>query len=272
MSCCTPREKPDSDIPFEQMGCPCDTWAHLKDMFVYLKDERAGVVPCKPQQFKVQWSFVDVMTYMYTITDVLTGDVISYSVERDFTKESPLEAFERDWRQRELVYNRGVLSGLNDLLEAMEDINPQVRYKISRQAPKRYIIHKPIDSELGVIVFKIEYGVRLLDEFTPKEIFKDVFPDTPITMPTELISEIAYGTNVLLRRFRKIGVSWLGMECEKVKDFNRFTIDGVSYRNNWSVNTIKISYQDMDLNDPTLKLYHEYYTDKGPQNGYYHCR
>lgn len=271
MSCCTPRDKPDSNIPFEQMGCPCDTWAHLKDMFVYLKDQRAGVVPCKPQQFTVQWSFIDAMTYMYSVSDLLTGEIVEYSVEKDFTKESPLEAFERDWRQRELVYNRGILSGLNDLLEAMEDINPTIRYKIERQAPKRYIIHKPLEADLGVIVFKIEYGVRILDAFTTPETFKEAFPDNPITLPSELIGEITYGTNVLLRRFRKIGVSWLGIESERVKDFSRFTIEGVSYRNNWSVNTIKISYQDMDLTDPTLRLYHEYYTDKGPQNGYYHC-
>lgn len=272
MSCCTPREKPDSNVPFEQMGCPCDTWAHLKDMFVYLKDQRAGVVPCKPQQFIVQWSFIDVMTYMYSITDKLTGEVIEYSVEKDFTKESPLEAFERDWSERELVYNRGVISGLNDLLEAMEDLNPEIRYKVERPSSKRYIIHKPLEHDLGVIVFKIEYGIRLLDELVTQEGFKDVFTDTTIVFPSELINEITYSTNVLLRRFRKIGVSWLDMENEKVKDFNRFTIDGVSYRNDWSVNTIKISYQDMDLTDPTLRLYHEYYTNKGPQNGYYHCR
>lgn len=272
MSCCTPRDKPDSSIPFEQMGCPCDTWAHLKDMFVYLKDQRAGVVPCKPTEFTVQWSFIDAMTYMFTVSDVLTGDVTEYSVTKEFTKESPLEAFERDWTQRELMYNRGVISALNDLLEAMEDTNPLVAYKIERQQPYRYIIHKPIETDLGVIVFKVEYGVQSYPLGVDKDHFKDTFPDNTIVLSDDLINDIAYGTNVLLRRFRKIGVRFSDVVNERVKDFNRFTINGVSYRDPWTVNTVKISYQDMDLTDPELRAYHEYYTKQGPQNGYFHCR
>lgn len=272
MSCCTPREKPDSNIPFEQMGCPCDTWAHLKDMFVYLKDQRAGVVPCVPTQFTVQWTFVDAMTYMYAVTDKLTGEVIEYSVAKDFTKESPMQAFERDWRQRELVYNRGVVSALNDLLEAMEDLNPLVKYKISRQQPKRYIIHKPIETDLGVIVFKVEYGVLVKPNGVDPLLFPTEYPDVPILLPEDLIGEIAYGTNTLIRRFRKIGVRFSGVTTDRVKDFHRFTVEGVSYRDGFSVNTIKISYQDMDLTDPELNIYHEYYTAQGPQNGYFHCR
>lgn len=272
MSCCTPRALPDSNIPFEHMGCPCDTWAHLKDMFVYLKDERAGVVPCVPTQFSVQWSPLDAMTYMFSVTDKLTGEVVEYSVEKDFTKESPEEAFERDWRKRELMYNRGIVTALNDLLEAMEDLNPTVRYKLERNPMDSYVIHKPIETDLGVIVFKIEYGITMLPERLTKEQFLEAFPDNPIEFPSDLMSDITYGTNTLVRRFRKIGVRWHDVVNERVKDFHRFTIRGVGYRDPNSVNTIKISYQDMDLTNPELRIYHEYYTKKGPQNGYYHCR
>lgn len=273
MSCCTPRDKPDSTIPFEQMGCPCDTWAHLKDMFVYLKDERAGVVPCVPTQFTVQWSFIDAMTYMYSVTDVLTGEVIEYSVAKDYVRETALDAFERDWRTRELMYNRGVVCALNDLLEAMEDLNPAVRYKLERNVDEGYIIHKPIDRELGVVVFKVEYHVVHLNEPIKDELeFQLRYPDNKIEFPQELISDVAYGTNVLVRRFRKIGVRFEGIVSERVKDFERFTVIGFSYRDHDTVNVIKISYQDMDLNDPTLRTYHEYYTKQGPQNGYYHCK
>lgn len=273
MSCCTPREKPDSNIPFEQMGCPCDTWAHLKDMFVYLKDERAGVVPCEPTQFTVQWSFIDPMTYMYSVTDKLTGEVIEYSVAKDFTKESPEQAFERDWRTRELMYNRGIVCALNDLLEAMEDLQPcTVKYKLERKVPDGYIIHKPIERDLGVIVFKLEYEVAdLTVRLRDQDDFNLLYPDNPIVFPQQLIGEIAYGTNTLVRRFRKIGVRWDGIVCEKIKDFDKFTILGYSYRDNDTVNVIKITYQDMDLTDPELRAYHEYYTNRGPQNGYYHC-
>lgn len=273
MSCCTPREKPDSTIPFEQMGCPCDTWAHLKDMFVYLKDERAGVVPCVPTQFTVQWSFIDAMTYMYSVTDVLTGEVIEYSVAKDYVRETALDAFERDWRTRELMYNRGVVCALNDLLEAMEDLNPAIHYKLERKVDEGYIIHKPIERELGVVVFKVEYHVVHLNEPVKDKLeFQLRYPDNKIEFPQELISDIAYGTNVLVRRFRKIGVRFEGIVCERVKDFERFTVIGFSYRDHDTANVIKISYQDMDLNDPTLRTYHEYYTKQGPQNGYYHCK
>lgn len=272
MSCCSPREKPDSNIPFEQMGCPCDTWAHLKDMFVYLKDERAGVVPCEPKQFEVQWSFIDAMTYMFSVTDKLTGEVVEYSVSKEFTKESALEAFERDWRQRELMYNRGVICALNDLLEAMEDTNRDVRYKLERKPMESYIIHKPIRYDLGVIVFKVEYKVVEIPERMDKESFKLLFPDNQIIFPEDLISDIAYGSNVLVRRLRKIGVRWDSIVSERVKDFHRFTVRGAAYRDPQSITTVKISYQDMDLTNPELNTYHEYYTTKGPQNGYYHCK
>jgi hypothetical protein len=272
MSCCSPREKPDSNIPFTQMGCPCDTWAHLKDMFVYLKDERAGVVPCVPSQFTVQWSTIDPMTYMYSVTDTLTNDLVQYSVTKEYLRETPLEAFERDWRTREVFYNRGTVSAIGDLLETMEDTYPLVRFKLERQQPERYIIHKPIAPDLGVIVFKVEYDVALVPKHADRDFWKTIYPDEPIDLPVDLLPEIAYNTNLLVKRFRKIGVRFSHVVNEKIKDFNRFTIFGASYRDHESVNIIRISYQDLDLTDPELNLYHEYYTTKGKQNGFYHCR
>lgn len=272
MTCCGVREIPDTDIPFDHLGCPCDTWAHLKDMFVYLKDERAGVVPCKPEQFKVQWTFIDATTYMFVVSDNLTGETIEYSVVKEFTKESPEQAFERDWRQRELVYNRGVIRALDDLLEAMEETNPTTVYKLQRTPMKQYVIHKPIQSDLGVVVFKVDYSVetRLGDPIT-KEEWKALVIDQAITLPA-VVDKIAYGTDVLLKRLRKIGVRFTGIVSEELEDLSRFTITGVGYRDNTTNTVVRISYQEMDLSNPTLNAYHEYFTTKGPQNGYYNCR
>lgn len=271
MSCCGTRATPDSNIPFDHMGCPCDTWAHLKDMFVYLKDERAGVIPCKPDEFTVQWTFIDAVTYMFAVTDKLTGEVIEYSVVKEFPKESPEQAFERDWRYRELVYNRGVVRAMEDLLEAMEETNPHVRYKLERKPMQSYVIHKPISDDLGVVAFKTEYEVQLREgKPYDKEEWKLRHEDHIIELPN-ILSKVAYGTDVLLKRFRKIGVRFEGIECEHITDLKRFTITGVAYRDNTTNTRIRISYQEMDLNDPTLRAYHEYYTKQGLQNGYYNC-
>lgn len=272
MSCCGTRTTPDSNIPFDHMGCPCDTWAHLKDMFVYLKDERAGVIPCKPDEFTVQWTFIDAVTYMFAVTDKLTGETIEYSVVKEFTKESPEQAFERDWRYRELMYNRGVVRAMDDLLEAMEETNSHIRYKLERQPMKSYVIHKPIDADLGVIVFKVDYAAVMRNgQYHDYNEWKRLYQDHPIELP-DIVSKVAYGTDVLLKRFRKAGVRFQGIECEHVANMKRFSIVGLAYRDHMSNTEIRISYQEMDLNDPTLKMYHEYFTKKGPQNGYYNCR
>lgn len=271
MSCCTVRERPDSDISFQHLGCPCDTWAHLKDMFVYLKDERAGVIPCKPDEFTVQWTPLDAITYMYAVTDKLTGEVIEYSVVKEFPKESPERAFERDWRFRELVYNRGVIRAVEDLLEAMEETVPHERFKLERVPMKSYVIHKPIQEDLGVIVFNIEYDVERRDVRPfDKTVWNQVYQDSIIELPN-VTDKVAYGTEVLMKRLRKIGVRFQGIEFEHIHDMKRFTIIGLAYRDEYTNTVIRIRYQEMDLNDPTLRVYHEYYTKKGPQNGYYIC-
>ncbi len=272
MSCCKPRGTPDTNVPFEHLDCPCNTWAHLKDMFTYLKDERAGVVPCKPEQFKVQWTGIDAATYMFVVTDTLTGETISYSVTKEFTKESPEQAFERDWRQRDLVYNRGVVRAMEDLLEAMEETNPDKRYKLERIPMKQYVIHRPIQEDLGVIVFKVDIDPEWRDlPMMSKEEWETVYHNVPIQLP-QIVDKVAYGTEVLMKRFRKAGVKFIRIECEELEDLKRFTIHGVAYRDHQTNTTVRISYQEMDLENPILRAYHEYFTNKGPQNGYYNCR
>lgn len=272
MSCCGVKETPDSNIRFEQMGCPCDTWAHLKDMFVYLKDERANVIPCKPDEFTVQWSIIDAMTYMFTVTDKLTDEIISYSVAKEYPKESPELAFERDWRFRELMYNRGVVRSMMDLLEAMEETNPSTLYKLSRVPLKEYVIHKPINVDLGVVVFKVTYEPLVrVGPLLSKDEWKDKYADVPIELP-QVVDTVAAGTQVLLKRLRKVGVRFESVKSEILDDLKRFTITGYAYRDNGSDSVVKISYQEMDLNNPTLNAYNEYFTTKGPQNGYYNCR
>ncbi|ARV76666.1 virion structural protein [Pseudomonas phage Phabio] len=269
MTCCGKRLPPDNTLDFTWLGCPCDTWAHLKDQFIFLADERAGVIPCKPDQFKVQWTGIDAMTYMIAVTDNLTGELCEYSVSKEYSHESPMDAFARDYRQKELRYNRGIRRAVDDTLEAFEDLHPDIRYKLSEDH-KGFKIHRPIQRELGVVVWKIDYGVRSHIMPISNEEWQQETPDNVIEIP-DILPEIAQALVVLLKRMRKIGIKFEDIVTETLGDFRKITINGVAYRNNVSTSTIKIVYQEMDLDKQTLNAYHEYYTDKGPQNGIYNC-
>lgn len=269
MTCCGVRTPPENLIDFKWLGCPCDTWAHMKDQFQFLKDERAKVIPCKPDQFKVQWSGIDAMTYLIAVTDNLTGELCEYSVSKEFTFESPEAAFARDYRQKDLRYNRGVRRAVDDTLEAFEELHPEVRYKLSENH-KGFTIHRPIERELGVIVWKTQYGVKSFDTLLSKEEWQVIYPDNEITIP-DILPEIAHALTLLMKRLRKIDVQFEKVEVLKDGDLRTIRIHGGAYRNNATMSTVNIVYQEMDLSKHTLSAYHEYYTDKGPQDGYYNC-
>lgn len=268
-TCCGARPTPSTDLDFKYLGCPCDTWAHMKDQFIYLKDERAGVIPCKPDQFRLQWSHVDAMTYLMIVTDKLTGEVIEYSVPKEFTFESPDEAFARDYREKEIRHNRGIVRAIDDTLEAFEELNPQTPYKLS-YGPKGYYIHRPIQKDLGVICWKVEYGVDIHEIPVPWEDWHDKYPEFSIEIP-DIAPKIAGVLVLLIKRMRKAGVHFERVDYRTIDDLKTIEIIGASYRNNMSRNTVKIVYQEMDLTKQALSAYHEFYTDKGPQNGYYNC-
>lgn len=269
MACCGKRLPPDNTLDFTWLGCPCDTWAHMKDQFQFLKDERAGVIPCKPDQFKLQWSGIDAMTYLMAVTDNLTGELCEYSVSKEFTHESPMEAFARDYRQKELRYNRGIRRAVDDTLEAFEELNPTIRYKLSEDQNGFYI-HRPIKRDLGVIVWKTTYGVRLHEQRIDWSDWVVTYPDNEIVIP-DIMPEIAQALVLLIKRMRKAGIKFERIITEQISDFKTITVEGVAYRDPATLSTVKIVYQEMDLDKHALNAYHEYYTDKGPQNGIYNC-
>lgn len=269
MACCGKRTPPENLIDFTGLGCPCDTWAHMKDQFTYLKDERAGVIPCKPDQFKVQWSGIDAMTYLFVVTDLLTGELCEYSVSKEYTHEGPEQAFERDYREKELRHNRGIKRAVDDTLEAFEELHPEVLYKLSEDH-KGFKIHRPIRRDLGVVVWKVDYGVEMNIVPVPWDEWWELYPDNPITIP-DILPEIAQALILLIKRMRKVGVKFDRVDFNVIEDLKTIEIIGAAYRNNMSRSTVKIVYQEMDLTKQALNAYYEYYTDKGPQNGIYNC-
>lgn len=269
MACCGKRTPPSNILDFTHLGCPCDTWAHLKDQFIYLKDERAGVIPCKTDQFTVKWTGIDAMTYLMVVTDNLTGETCEYSVTREHTFESPMQAFERDWREKEIRYNRGIKRAVDDTLEAFEELNPNVPYKLSYDR-KGYKIHRPIKPDLGIVLWKIDYGIEANIIPVPLVDWHIFYPDNEITLP-DVAPEIGALLVLLIKRMRKAGVSFSHVDYKVIGDYKSIEIVGASYRDANSRNTIKIVYQEMDLDNHELRTYHEYYTDKGPQNGFYNC-
>lgn len=268
MACCGKRTPPENLIDFTGLGCSCDTWAHMKDQFGFLKDERAGVIPCKPEQFKVQWSGIDAMTYLFAVTDLLTGELCEYSVVKEYTHESPEDAFERDYRQKELRYNRGIRRAVDDTLEAFEELHPEIMYKLS-ETYNGFYVHRPIRHNLGVIVWKVVYGVEAHVIPVPWD-DQEHYPENDIQIP-DVLPSIAQALELLMKRMRKIGVKFERVDFKNIEDFKTIEVIGASYRNNMSKNTIKIVYQEMDLTKQALNAYHEFYTDKGPQDGIRNC-
>lgn len=269
MACCGKRLPPDNILDFAWLGCPCDTWAHMKDQFQYLKDERAGVIPCKPGQFTVQWSTIDVMTLLIAVTDNLTGEVCEYSVVREYTFESPEQAFVRDYREKEIRHNRGIKRAVDDTLEAFEELNPTIKYKLSEEN-KGFYIHRPIRKDLGVVAWKTIYGVGRHDRPFEYTEWWDFVPDSVIELPP-VTPEIGAALMLLIKRMRKVGVKFEGVTYKTVDDLNIIEVTGLAYRDQFTFSTIKIVYQEMDLTREALNAYHEYYTPKGPQDGYYNC-
>lgn len=269
MTCCGKRTPPENLIDFKKLGCPCDTWAHMKDQFIYLKDERAGVVPCKPDQFKVQWAIINPMTYLYAVTDLLTGELCEYSVVKEYPHEGPEAAFERDYRVKELRHNRGVRRAIDDTLEAFEELYPTLHYKLSEDKAG-FKIHHSIRRNLGVISWKIDYGYHR--HHKPMNLLEWVlfYPDHPIDIPN-VLPEVGSALQLLIKRMRKTGVHFEKIETVKVHDLDLIEITGGAYLNSTTMATVKITYQEMDINKPTLNAYYEYYTEKGPQDGIYNC-
>lgn len=252
MSCCAKREIPDTSIDIDGLGTNCDVWAHLKDMFDYLKEERVGAVPCDTKRYSVQHSLVDAMTYLFIITDHLTGETLEYTVVKEFTKEGPQEAFERDYRERELRYNRSIVRALEDHLEALQEVHPDDGYTLRRNKDG-YRIFRPIKQDLGVVVFRVDYEVEDGPVVMPRITSTTEFPDVP--------GELGRSIELLIKRFGKLGVVFEeAVVDEKINDYREVSLTGRTFRSPWNHMKITISYQEIALDDDKLRRYHEYYT------------
>lgn len=252
MSCCAERPLPDTNIDIDHMGSHCSVWAHMKDMFDYLAEERAGAVPCDSERYSVQFSFVDAMTFLFVLTDNLLGKTIEYTVRKEFTKESAQEAFERDYRERELRHNRGVVRALEDVLEAFTDANPSAGYKLSRHEDG-YRISRPIQPNLGVIAFKIDHSVEITGVPITFDQFNGSFPDLP--------NDLGRAMEVLIKRFMKLGVVFEDVVIEEtIEKYRKVYLTGHSFRTTFTHNVVKISLQEIAMTDSGLSAYHEYFT------------
>ncbi|AEH03446.1 virion structural protein [Pseudomonas phage PhiPA3] len=251
MGCCKDRPAPDTNVPFDQMGSSCGVYAHLHDMFVYFKDERAGAIPCDTSRYAVEWIGIDASTYGYIVTDKLTGETLEYQVVKEFTKEGPQEAFERDWRDRELRYNRGINRALEDHLEALQDNSPDKDYKLVRDS-EGYKIIRALDDKLGVVLFRVDYRHELLDG--PVPLFTEI-PEFP-----EIPGEVGRSFDRLVKRFNKLGVFFDPPVIEEVKDYHKVSMSGKAYRNSTTKNIVTITYQELLMSDDDLRRYHAYYS------------
>lgn len=127
---CTIKPVIDTEIDLSKYPDVCTVGKQLNER-ERLKElcKRCGIL-CEPDDYSVQWTFINASTYGFVLTEKATGKTTSWSVMKDFPKESAQAAFERDFSEASLRYNSGVVRAIEDFLEAVRDMNPTANYKL----------------------------------------------------------------------------------------------------------------------------------------------
>jgi hypothetical protein len=253
MSWCTIKPVVDTSIDLSQYDV-CQLGQQLKDR-ERLKDlcKRCNAL-CQPDAWSVQWQLIDATHYMFVLTEKATGQTLSWSVMKAFPNESAQAAFERDYIESTLRYNVSIMRALEDHLEALQDTNPTAHYRMECTATG-YRIFRPIIVTLGLVPFQLD----ILTELGPVPLDRVTHPglwEALAVVPGEAGRALAR----LVTRYMKLGVVFDTVEELTVQDYAKTTISGRIKRDNTTHYVVRLTRQDIQLTDPTLAQYHEYYT------------
>lgn len=209
---------------------------------------------CAVDDYSVQWSFINASTFGFVLTEKATGKIISWSVMKDFPKETAQAAFERDFSEATLRYNKGVLRAVEDFLEAVRDLNPTANYKLEC-TDNGYRIYRPLSSAIGVVPF--EMAVTKVMGKVPEE--SVIHPDL-WNVVGSIEGEAGRSIARLVTRYMKIGVVFDKIEYFKDGDYRRTNIVGYRKRDDNSLHIVTLTNRHIDLTDPSVLTYHDYYT------------
>ena len=249
------KPTPDTSIDISVFGDPCAIYQNMLNRIDALRRLRDQWPRCDISRFDVQFQLSDAMTYMFAITDNANGERYEWSVVKEFTKESPQRAFERDYNESALRYNSGVRRAIDDYLEGLHEQEPDAFYQYNETA-SGYRVWRPIIGGLGLVPFELSFtgktGPVIQDRALHPEIWEYIG-----NIPGESGRSVAR----MVKRLIKLGVSFDKVSREVIKDYRKISLTGHAYRTGDTHTEVKLVLQEIAMTDTDLLAYHQYFTE-----------
>lgn len=249
------KPAPDTTIDLSVFGDPCDIYQNMLNRIEALRRLQSQWPLCDITRFDVQFQLVNANAYMFTIFDKANSERYEWTVEKEYTKESPEHAFERDYNDSMVRYNAGALRALDDYLEAIQENDPSAYYR-KEETTSGHRVWRPIRGGLGLVPF--EFSVKAVNgpAIQPRVLHPEIWEYIG-NIPGEAGRSIAR----MVKRLIKRGVVFDKAERTIVKDYRKVTLSGTVFRNAQTHNVVTITMQEIALSDGDLFQYHQYFTE-----------
>lgn len=248
------KPAPNTTIDLTGFGNPCDIYQNMLNKIDALRRLKSQWPRCDISRFDVQFQLSDAMTYYFTIFDKANGERYEWSVRKLHPKESPQEAFERDYNESALRYNSGVRRALDDHLEALQEEFPQAFYQLD-ETMFGYRTHRPISGHSSIVPFEMSF-INLPGLMGEPGTLDPNLWEYIGNIPGEAGRSIAR----MVKRLIKLGVHFDLVERNIVKDYRNITLEGSAYANGSTHTRVRIVLQEVAMSDKDLAQYHDIYT------------
>lgn len=249
------KPTPDTSIDISVFGDPCGIYQNMLNRIDALRRLQSRWPRCDITRFDVQFQLINAMTYMFVITDQANGERYEWSVAKEFTKESPQSAFERDYNESALRYNSGVRRAIDDYLEGLQEQEPGAFYRLN-ETDTGHRVWRPIIGGLGLVPFELLF-VGKPTAFDPNAVQHPDLWEYLGNIPGEPGRSIAR----MVKRLIKLGVVFDLVTREIVKDYRKIVLVGQAYRTNNTHTEVQLVLQEIAMSDENLITYHQYFTE-----------
>lgn len=255
MSCCKPIHAPDNFLDIDHLGGPCSTYSQLSDMFIYIPEERLNVTACDLKRYKVKYSTIDSLNYLFVVEDQLTGNTVSYSVEKDYIKEPPQATFDQDFINKQLCHSRNVLRALEDMVEGFKLDNIDKSYQLVYKNNNWYII-TPLSAKMAKVIFQIEVSIVKNEQIPIPN------PQGPSNLPNTsypVLTDLALAR--LIDRYKRMGVMFEDWQTTTIPEYETHALVGYINRSIDSYFKVTLKCESTTLNDSQLLMFHNIYAE-----------